>query len=324
MNAEQLAEWLKSDLPGHEFGRTLNSRSLQVKHVLNWGGFVNHSFTVSDGTTRYHLKLTNDREHVRRLATWRGLHRILDSRYRTPELIDWVDFPEIGFSGLVLQHVEATTADFCRNPKVVASLIETAHCLHHDEEISSYLRVSTPPKTRFEHFVETYIERFTIDLAAVAADPPPFVSSTLFRWMQDQTQELREVANRIPAFHAPAVEPVHGDLNEGNVLVAVKDWFIVDWDDLALGDPAVEFAIVVWPLVYRAGKRWQDFLAAATGGGFAERIEICLRAQLLDEVIDTLADYVQAHVVPSEQSRVQQIKGAQHEEALRRYNASIK
>jgi hypothetical protein len=55
---------------------------------------------------------------------------------------------------------------------------------------------------------------------------------------------------------------------------------------------------------------------------FQARIEVCFRAQLLDEVIDPLADYVAAAMVPSKQAEVQLIKRLRHEEALDRYRAT--
>jgi hypothetical protein len=52
------------------------------------------------------------------------------------------------------------------------------------------------------------------------------------------------------------------------------------------------------------------------------RVELCLRAQLLDEVIDTVADYVQSGAFPSRQAEVQLAKKQQHEKALREYRAN--
>ncbi len=227
---------------------------MQVKHVLNWGGFVNHSFYFTDGSVQYHLKLTNEPENMRRLQAWRSIHHMLERRYRAPELIDWIDFTEIGFGGLVLRHIDGRTADFCANPRLAQQLVKTADCLHHDAEIRSYFLASKSPKTYFDYFINVYIDRFTSDLTSIAADRPPFISSTLFSWMQSQTEQLRAAANRTQAFHNPGVEPVHGDLNEGNVLVTMNDWFIIDWDDLTLGDPAIEFAIMLWPVIYRKGQ----------------------------------------------------------------------
>ena len=62
MNAEQLAEWIEQRVatfvPAHR---------AEVRHVLNWGGLVKHSFTIDVGPRQYHLKVTNKEKYVRRL-----------------------------------------------------------------------------------------------------------------------------------------------------------------------------------------------------------------------------------------------------------------
>jgi aminoglycoside phosphotransferase (APT) family kinase protein len=130
---------------------------------------------------------------------------------------------------------------------------------------------------------------------------------------------LRDTAESTKAFDLPAIEPVHGDLHEGNVIVTSSGWFVVNWDDLSVGDPALELAILVWPLVWE-GQPWKEFVTGyGSDDGFAERMELCLRAQLLDEVIDNVADYVEARSVPSRMAEVQLRKKRRHEVALRRY-----
>ena len=139
--------------------------------------------------------------------------------------------------------------------------------------------------------------------------------------MKDETLRLQEEAGSKKAFHSYAIAPVHGDLHEGNLIVTSTDWFIVDWDDLALGDPAQEFAILVWPLVWR-GQSWRQLLSGMSPD-IAERMAVCFRAQLLDEVIDNVADYVDAESVPSRKAEIQRVKKLRHEEALRRLRELI-
>jgi aminoglycoside phosphotransferase (APT) family kinase protein len=230
-----------------------------------------------------------------------------------------MDFPEIGFAGMLQQHIDGKAADFCNSPALVEELIEWGNRLHADADLRSHLSTSGSEKTYLDHFVETYIDRFTADLGLVAEGHLPFASSVLIEWMWHETDRLRETAESVQAFHHPATEPVHGDLNEGNVLVTANDWFVLDWDDLALGDPAVDFAVLLWPIVYERGQ-WSGF-SIPNENGFRQRMEICLRAQLLDEVIDPLADYVAAGAVPSKQDEVQVVKRKRHEEALQRYRA---
>lgn len=312
MDADQLASWLESKLPGIP---ELNlSRDTRVTHVFNWGGFVNQSFFINDGRKQYHVKLTNDAGITSSLERWSTFHQILESRYRAPKLFRRLVFPEIGFSGLLFEHVNGKTADFHNRPELLQKLIELARCLHEDEDLSLLL---AQPKTCLDHFTETYIHRFTADLETIESAQLPFISESLFHWMQDEMHRLQESATLVPSFHQAATAPVHGDLHEGNILVTENNWFVLDWDDLAIGDPAIDLAILVWPKVWQ-GEKWQRFLPQ-TDPALAERIEVCLRAQLLDEVIDPLADYTEAHQVPTRQAEVQQAKRQRHEEALAKY-----
>ena len=291
-----------------------------MRHVFNWGGFVNHSFSVDDGSVKCHLKITDDIDSARKLRLWHKIQHVLQRRYRAPEVMDWLDFPEIGFAGLVQRQVNGRTANFRDDPVLVEHLIDLVSRLHKDAEIRSHLNTFESEKTCLDHFVETYIDRFNADMEEVVAAQPSFVSASLLKWMRNETERLLATADSAPAFHNPAGDPVHGDLHEGNVLVTPNDWFVVDWDDLALGDPAVEFAVLLWPMVYQ-GRKWSEFSIPDVDDSFRERIEVCLRAQLLDEVIDPLADYVAADAVPSKQLEVQVVKRKRHEEALERYRS---
>jgi len=312
-----MASWLEHRLPRIS-GLNLRSHGTRVTHVLNWGGFVNRSFTVSDGVRQYHLKITNDLDGIKRLKRWHAVHSVLEDGYRAPRLILWVDLSEIGFAGLLFQHVDGRTANLCADPALVSSLVELAERLHNDEDIRLQIRASGAGKVYLDHFVETYIDRFTADLEVVAASHLPFIPSALLRWMQQETDRLQETASRMRPFQQPAVEAVHGDLNEGNILLTADDWFVLDWDDLSIGDPAVDFAVALWPMVWE-GRSWRDFFTSGTDEGLAERIEVCFRAQLLDEVIDPLADYIEAPSVPSKQAAVQLFKRRRHEQALEKY-----
>jgi hypothetical protein len=189
---------------------------------MNWGGFVNHSFYVSDGSVQYHLKLTDDLDSIGKLRKWHGIHHLLEGRYRSPEIILWMDFSDIGFQGLLQEHVGGQTADFCRNPVLVAQLIELLGHLHRDAEVQLHLNVSGSEKICYDHFVETYIDRFTADMQEMVSGQVPFVSASLFKWIEDETQRLWQIADAEDAFHTPAHASVHGDANEGNVLQMVR------------------------------------------------------------------------------------------------------
>jgi hypothetical protein len=316
LDAEQLAEWLQEHLP--QISRlNLNPCHTRVNHVLNWGGFVNQSFSIEDGRVRYHLKITNDFDSAR-LKRWHTVSHVLKERYRAPEIIDWLEFPEIGFAGLLQQQIDGRTANLRSHPVLMEQLIDLLDRLHKDADVRAHFKASESAKTYLDHFIETYIDRFNADIELIVGAQLPFLTSVLLKWMRAETDRLQATADSIQAFHNRASEPVHGDLNENNVLVTQDSWFVLDWDDLAIGDPAIDFAVLAWPVVFEGGD-WRELPMPYIDSDFQARIELCFRAQLLDEVIDPLADYVAAAMVPSKQAEVQLIKRQRHEEALERY-----
>ena len=101
---------------------------------------------------------------------------------------------------------------------------------------------------------------------------------------------------------------------------AIEARYILNWDDLAVGDPALEYAIFLGPL-WRDGilspAEVEDLLPA--GADLRERFRMCLRAFLLDEVIDTLADWVECAFAREHQGQVRADKERAHREALATY-----
>jgi hypothetical protein len=314
VNAEELAVWLEQRLPSE---LDLDAATTRVTHILNWGGFVNHSFFVRDGHTRYHLKLTPFHDGAR-LRQWYELGAILAARYRAPAVLRWIEFPEIALAGLLLEHLDATPVTLACNPALLRDVIELMQRLHGDTNLLSRLH-TTAGRTCLDHFVETYIGRFALDLEGIGAAELPFLSTSLTDWMHSETLALREFAESRLVFREPAVSPVHSDLNQTNVLATPSGWRLIDWDDLATGDPAIDFAVLLWPLVW-AGHDWRKFVPRDEA--LRQRLEVCFRAQLLDEVIDPLSDYIDAHAAPSRMEEVRRVKRQRHEDALARYRAA--
>jgi aminoglycoside phosphotransferase (APT) family kinase protein len=109
-------------------------------------------------------------------------------------------------------------------------------------------------------------------------------------WMRDESRMLIELADGLDEFSALSRSPVHGDFYEGNVLETSKgEWFVIDWDDLAVGDPAADLTKLVGrnnsSLKKRVLERYSD-------RHLQRRVKFYERATLLDKVIDGLADYL--------------------------------
>jgi len=70
----------------------LDTGTLKAERVLNWGGFVSHSYQVGDGVRSTHVKLATDQTDMRR---WLAVHGRLE-RGDTPH-----GLKPGGFSGLL-------------------------------------------------------------------------------------------------------------------------------------------------------------------------------------------------------------------------------
>ena len=301
----------------------LDPNAVEARYILNWGGFVNASFQITDGERSYHLKLADDEEALESLDRWRALSDLLSARYRAPRMVDWVKIPRMPFEGLLFEYFPGRQADLAAQPELLRALIDLLGRLHTDGALMNALRaLGDEVPTCAEYFLSVYIDRFDEDLRVVAGDLPPFVSLDLLSWMMGETRELEGLARDLPEFQFPASAPAHGDLWPSNILVDDQgDWRIIDWDDLGFGDPALEFSILIGPLWRQGGLSLEQAVAYLPDDpALRRRFDLCLRALVLDEVIDSLADWVEAGFAPDHQAEVRAEKERVHREALVLYH----
>ncbi len=304
-----------------EYG--LNASAVEARYILNWGGFVNASFQVTDGERSFHLKLADDEDARWGMERWYELHSSLSERYRAPRLLDWIQIPRMPFEGPFFEYFAGKPADLAACPHLLQDVVDLLGRLHEDRDLAAALAaMGDEVPSCADYFIELYIDRFDEDLLCVVGDLPPFVSLELLDWMMGETRELEGLARDLPEFQFPAASPTHSDCWPSNILVSESgDWRIIDWDDLTLGDPALEFSIVLGPL-WRHGQmsleQALDFLPADPA--LRARFAICLRALVLDEIIDTLADWVESDFAPEHQQAVRAEKERQHQDALALYH----
>jgi hypothetical protein len=62
----------------------LDAGSLAARRVLNWGGFVSHSYHLGDGGRSVHAKLATDHDGLRR---WLAVHDVLEDAYHAPPVL---------------------------------------------------------------------------------------------------------------------------------------------------------------------------------------------------------------------------------------------
>jgi len=315
MDTRRLGDVVRDHFREHAAAYALAADGVEATYVLNWGGFVNHSYRITDGRRSYHLKLGEADEQRGALARW---YRLRDrvARYHAPPVVDWVDVG--GAAGLLFEVVPGAVPRL--SAQVVDALVPVLAALQADEWLGDELRLGEPRAAR-ESYLASFHERFTEDLRGIAASPPPFVGPSLVQWMHDESDRLRRAIESHEAFDEPLDTPVHGDLWLNNIhWVDAGEWYVLDWDDLRIGDPAADVAALLGPSAtdLRPLKLVEHAIPALTPAQRA-RLPLLGRATLLDWVIDPLSDWIDAHAAPQHLEEVRAQKERTHREALACY-----
>ena len=323
MKLDTLIRRITAHFQRHAARYGLNPETVETRYILNWGGFVNASFFIKDGQKTLHLKLALDEDNLACLDHWMQVRELLTSRYHAPRILDWVEIPRTPFAGLLSEYIPGKPVDFQARPEVLEAVLALLPRLHNDADLAQALRGMGDTETSCaDYFLAVYIDRFDEDLLGIINELPPFVPLDLYDWMMSETRELEGLVRDLPAFQHPAAAPTHGDLWASNILVTqTGDWTIIDWDDLTLGDPALDYSILLGPL-WRSGTLTAEQAANRLPPGdpaLRERFLLCLRALLLDQVIDPLADWVEGQFAPEHLEEVRAGKEKDHQAALTQY-----
>ena len=321
MGPEQLAQLVKDHFDGLAPRYGLQGSAMSVERLSHAGRIQRRALTISDGEIKYHLKLAYSPDHIGKLRKWHGLNQALHERYRAPRIVDWIDIPDTGFSGLLCEYFPGRPADLGASPRLTREVADLASRLHADGEMRDTLLPLTPGGTCGDYFNSVWIRRFKLDLAVIEAQPTGFAPPETLQWMREESVRIEGDVASMEAFSHRAVSPMHADLWNDNILVADDGrWRIVDWDDIALGDPALEFAVLLEPTLERNPEAsLKDLLPYLPDAGFSRRLEMCLRAQRLYSAIETLASYIEAEALGDSADRVREENETLHRVALRSY-----
>lgn len=337
-------------------GFGLDDRSLDIRYVLNHGGFVNASFHVTDGRSRLHVKVARDADACACLSRWATLAGTLADRYLAPRVLGTLPLGDVdvdlgggsGMLALVMEHVDGRVPErheAAWSKPVVAAIGD----LHADRALADALaRLSAGGVSGSDSggvsgselvghpddpiddtvgdgiddcaavYLRTFDERFTEDLRVVREARPPFVSPADLDFLAAAADRMRKEVLAMPAFAAPADAPTHGDLWRNNILVGPGDRVtILDWDDLAIGDGALDWAILFGYDGLRVGDAEPDApLLASMDADTRARFDLYRRATLLDWAIDPLADWVEADDAPEHAAAVRAEKERVHGGAM--------
>lgn len=293
----------------------LDRTTLDVEYVLNWGGFVNSSYRIRDARHAYHLKLSSSAEDQDALRRWMALASLLEP-YHAPAILEWVELEAA--AGPLFPYVSGGPPPLSSD--VLAELVPVLQQLNADPGLAAALQ---PPHTGTAHaaYLVTFHERFTEDLRGVRESPPPFVDEGVLRFLEDEVGVMSQLILSCPAFGEALTKPVHGDLWLNNILwVSRNDWHLVDWDDLRIGDPAADLAMLLGPTA--DDPRPLKMLEAVEGvltAAERQRLQYLGRATLLDWVIDPLSDWIDAGTAPAHKTTVRTTKERTHKRALACY-----
>jgi hypothetical protein len=302
----------------------LDPATLAIEYVLNPGGFVNHSWRVRDARRRLHLKLSTGPEQRAALARWHALGPLLAARHRAPTVLAWIDLDET--AGLLFDHLPGRAPSLSR-PLLEALLVWQAALSSDDELREALLRepLGENPHGGLPTALDVYEEglgrRAREDLAGIRRAPPDFLSPDTLAWMGEEAASLHDAVARASCFAEELRTPAHGDLWLENLLASPEGgWHVLDWDELAIGDPVLDLATVTGPsLGDLTPLKLRETASEALGPAERERLGWLGRATLLDWVIDPLADWVEAVVAPRHLAEVRADKERQHRAALALY-----
>ncbi|MFF2093082.1 phosphotransferase family protein [Paenibacillus sp. NPDC058174] len=314
----------------HASSLGLNPARIDVHSIWNPGGLTNQSYRVSDGNTTRHFKLAPPKK-ADRLKRWASVSSELAERYHAPRLIAEIKEEIVpGYTyGLVLEFIKGKPLSEAADPGPVAiKVLELLQRLQQDERIREILAEAEAAPSYTDAFIEEYMERFEEDMEGIRAEKESldFVTEPDLDGFDREVEVLRQLASDSPAFQHTANDVVHNDIHWDNILVEDSGRFwIIDWDDLsAAGDAAMDYSVLLWTLhESEEWPRWQEQALELAGKstGISERLELYFRAKLLDDVIDVLADYVEASGVPEWMEKTRQRAKAIH---LRAYPEYIK
>ena len=290
--------------------------ALEIHQILNWGGFVAESFRVTDGARSIHLKLAADQADMRR---WWLVRDHLERHYRAPRVLGWVDVPGTALGGLAFDHIPGATWDPAARPDLLGDLRDLLGRLHADGPLTD--RLGGGSKTYRACWDERYRSQFEEDLATIRPNRPSVVTDDRLARMEAEARRVLALPAADPAFDGITQAPCHWDLWENNVIVEPGGaWWVLDWDGLAIGDPAEDFATLAWPVWAASGRDWRERFPDQADGPLAARIDRHIQAITLDYAIDVLADW--ADCPDSDwRAEVRPIKEAQHQRFWDLYRA---
>lgn len=243
-----------------------------VRHHANHAGAGKLSFAVRTGDRRLWAKVAADGDEEAALSTWSRVASLLAERHAAPPVLDVLEVG--GRTALLFAFIDAPVADRGALHRRYDEARAVIAGLHEDAELAELLG---PPTTTAAAYREVWLTRFEADLDIIEG----YVGKDVHAYLSDEVDALGELVDELLE---PVHAAVHGDPWHENVLLAPDRLWLLDWEDLAVGDPAVDDAVLRYDALGSDRQHW-----SAT-----PRELIARRALMLDAVIDVAADWVES------------------------------
>jgi fructosamine-3-kinase len=243
----------------------------QVEHRANHTGAGKLSFAVRVGEQRLWAKVAADAEEEHELARWARTAALLAERHAAPPLVDILDVD--GHTALVFAFLDAPAADRSTLHARYDEARDVLAGLHADAALAERLG---DPTTTAACFRAVWVERFEADLDVIEG----YVGKDVHAYLADEVDQLGTLVDTLTdEVHAS----VHGDPWHENWLAAPDRLWLLDWEDLTVGDPVVDDAVLRHDALGTDRHHWPDEPAYA----------VARRALMLDAAVDTAADWVE-------------------------------
>jgi hypothetical protein len=233
-----------------------------AEHRANHTGVGKLSFEVTRGADRLWARVAATAEEDDALRRWAEHADRLSDRYAAPPVLETLRVD--GRTTLVFPFLPAVERDVAAE-----EVLDVLHRLHADCELATALG---PPVTARASFTRIWLRRLRADLEIVRGH----VADDVHDWMRRETDAVSRLVDG-RAFDEVIHAPIHGDPWQENIHPGADRWWLLDWEDLDIGDPVVDDAI------------------AAPGLHDTPRHRVAHRVVMLDAAVDGAADWVENH-----------------------------
>jgi hypothetical protein len=244
----------------------------RVEHRANHTGVGKLSFAIHAGDRRLWAKVAADADEEEALTTWAEVAALLAERHAAPPVLDVLQVA--GHTALLFPFLDsppAHRADLRARYDEASALLAG---LHSDTELAALLG---GPTTTADCFREVWLERFEGDLDVIEG----YVARDLHAYLSEEVEALAGLVDQLDSsVHAA----VHCDPWHENFLVAPDRLWLLDWEDLSVGDPVIDDAILRRDALGTDPHHWPGEAADV----------VARRALMLDAVVDVAADWVEA------------------------------